>query len=106
MSAVEKAYGQAPRAAPPLSLLTTTSFRPSPQCRIKPSPSPIHFSGFELGKTHTVTLVCRAVCWATSEADAHVQHLLNTGSERTRINIIPPTTPFFKIVFTKRVCMI
>ena len=58
MSVVEKTFGRPPRAAPPLSLLATTTFRPTPQSRIKPSPSPIHFSGFELGKTHTMTLVC------------------------------------------------
>lgn len=75
---------------PPLSLLQTKTFRSaSGSSALKPLPSIIHFGGFEVGKTHTIIL-----------------KLLNSGADRTRVNIIPPTTEFFKASYQKREALI
>lgn len=43
-------------------------------------PQVMHFGGFQLGQTYTQVL-----------------RICNTSTSATRIHIIPPTTPFFKV---------
>ncbi|KAK3249974.1 hypothetical protein CYMTET_40624 [Cymbomonas tetramitiformis] len=49
------------------------------------TPSIVHFGGYEVGNVHRQTL-----------------HICNVSNRSTRLHIIPPNTPFFKIFFDKK----
>ena len=73
----------------------------------KSNPSVVHFSGFQVGQKHTLTLVRLAsflVFFSHFLIFYCPQQLLNAGAQRARYHLFPPTTDFFTLQFSKKVC--